>query len=47
MIPVTNNERAGSFSDNKHQLFKVEITVAVSESKKSLNIHFERGEKKC
>lgn len=44
-IPVTNNERAGSLSDNKDQLFKAQITVTESQSKKSLDVHFERKEK--
>lgn len=38
---MPNNERAGSLSDNTDQLFKVEITVTESQSKKSLKIHFE------
>lgn len=46
MIPMPNNERAGSLSDNTHQLFKVEITVTESQSKKSPNIHSEI-KKKC
>jgi len=45
-IPVTNNNRAGSLSGNKDQLFEVGITVTASRSKKSLNIHLERGKKK-
>lgn len=32
-IPVTNDERASSFSDNKDLLFKVEITANESQSR--------------
>lgn len=46
-VPVTTNGKAGSLSHNTDQLFEVEITVAESQSEKSLNIAFESKRKKC
>lgn len=46
MISMTNDERVGRLSNNKDQLFNVEITVTESQIKKPLNIHFERKKKR-